>query len=1046
VNLKELQSFWQKEKEHYKKSEVGSGVQSFVWEVFKNPDLFNLSRGLKSTDDHRRKGEFLLEESTKNGQADAVIFMDSEVVIPVEVEKYEKAQDGEWQILKYRTSFDKKYGILTDGFEWRFYYGDIADKKHYKLTIDEIFSKPERFRTFLDEYIKPQNYYLSFFEEIGQQKMELFDEKKSVDEHRERFFEDVTDIIRKLKDKLLNAGYFRSFKDEHERDKKATEIAYSYLIQFILYKTLVDNAFDDFEAEFAKREALVHQNLKKGSFNSVLMILEGMSQKISENIYKPFHEEQKAIIEQVKDIVHSGEENIMSVAPFLDIFFFIRTYHFADVQNDIFGAIYENYLKELYEEQQLGQYFTDPSVVNFMLEEIGYDAEEIRKRGHENISIIDPSCGSGTFLYSAAREIVKAGNYSTEEGSKKIENEVLQNIFGLDIAEFPLYLAEMGILMKMLPMIVNQKYNNPIEKKIKLFVTEDSVAEFIGEIGGRAAAGSDMQMQAALGWKYEGFMRDERDLDEMKGSLKTQGGGAKTIPRRRFDFVIGNPPYIGYNECSAAGVKIFQMLKEKDSGVSLNDIYGWNLHSVPGNRKKYSPKPNLYSFFLALGFALLKENGRFCYIIPQTLLTAGDLDVLRYQLSKEYTIEKIYTFAGNLFIGRGTDQRKKIPTSSLILVCTKKKTPKDYNVECIHLPDTDLDMKDVFPALKKQRTTLAKSISQKQLQENVENWNFVKWDDDFLKLYEKYKKDSESMEIYYNHKRAVERFGERFYFDGGALLDENKIGDFEEGAFEFFDYKNANWQKYYLSGSALSYPKNEKLTFPQGSQGQVVFDQIYKIIWRTKFAKRFQYCDRDVLLQGNQSLLISSNSKEENLFLFACLNSPLIFLLLEKLLKNENEKNFLLAIKSVKQYVRIPKITSENQSIKDKVINLAGQMLGMEKQALGDLLELDTLVQRFDDVQVKGSELVLKTGSKEIRTKIRRGASKLVEQVLDTRFKDLELMPGERAISLAELRSLPAFDKAEQDKIKEEIDELVFELYGLTETERKLVSDSLQNG
>ena len=132
MNLKELQSFWQKEKEHYKKSEVGSGVQSFVWEVFKNPDLFNLSRGLKSTDDHRRKGEFLLEESTKNGQADAVIFMDSEVVIPVEVEKYEKAQDGEWQILKYRTSFDKKYGILTDGFEWRFYYRGNAGKKNHK--------------------------------------------------------------------------------------------------------------------------------------------------------------------------------------------------------------------------------------------------------------------------------------------------------------------------------------------------------------------------------------------------------------------------------------------------------------------------------------------------------------------------------------------------------------------------------------------------------------------------------------------------------------------------------------------------------------------------------------------------------------------------------------------------------------------------------------------------------------------------------------------------------------------------------------------------
>jgi hypothetical protein len=61
-----------------------------------------------------------------------VIFVDSEVVIPVEVEKLEKAHSGEWQILKYRGAFDKQYGLLTDGYEWRFYYGDI--ELHFPRT------------------------------------------------------------------------------------------------------------------------------------------------------------------------------------------------------------------------------------------------------------------------------------------------------------------------------------------------------------------------------------------------------------------------------------------------------------------------------------------------------------------------------------------------------------------------------------------------------------------------------------------------------------------------------------------------------------------------------------------------------------------------------------------------------------------------------------------------------------------------------------------------------------------------------------------------
>lgn len=130
-------------------------------------------------------------------------------------------------------------------------------------------------------------------------------------------------------------------------------------------------------------------------------------------------------------------------------------------------------------------------------------------------------------------------------------------------------------------------------------------------------------------------MRDEGDVSEMKQSLadSVDERSGTRCPRRRFDFVIGNPPYIGYNEASKSlGVKLFRMMK--NGSAKLSKIYGWNLHSAPGRQKKYPPKPNLYAFFLALGFALLKKNGRFCYIIPQTVLTEPDYDVVRYHLSQ----------------------------------------------------------------------------------------------------------------------------------------------------------------------------------------------------------------------------------------------------------------------------------------------------------------------------------------------------------------------------------------------------------------------------
>ena len=96
-----------------------------------------------------------------------------------------------------------------------------------------MFVDPTRFQTFWEEYVKPGNFYLAFFEPVGQQSFAFYNERKSVDKYRYRFFEDVTEIIRKLKDKLLNAGYFKKLggdtaEDEKNRNKKATEIAYSY--------------------------------------------------------------------------------------------------------------------------------------------------------------------------------------------------------------------------------------------------------------------------------------------------------------------------------------------------------------------------------------------------------------------------------------------------------------------------------------------------------------------------------------------------------------------------------------------------------------------------------------------------------------------------------------------------------------------------------------------------------------------------------------------------------------------------------------------------
>src|SRR3989339_663007 len=680
LSTQQLKSKWSKEKDSYLKKEVGSGVQKFVKDFLESPDFFDLKQGLISVPLEKRKNEFVEESLTRAARkADIIVYINPEIVVPIEVERYQNLEVGEKQLLQYQLDIEKKYGILTDGFTWRFYNNAFPLKE---FNLDQIFSQPDLFLSFWQEYIKPENYYLSFFEKTGQ--LKLFPEDLSVEARRQDFFRDITTLIRGFKNKLDIEGYFHDL-EKKEKGKRATEITYAYIIQFILYKTLVDNDFDDFGKEFEEISKEIYENLKQKQYGKILGIIDGISNKISQNIYRPFKKEQQFIADTLLRLFHQPKNDLHDVSPWLDIFIFIQKYSFARFKN----APEEDY-----------------------------------------ISVVDPSCGSGTFLYSAADRLIDAVPDGSEESSKKIEELINDNIFGLDIAEFPLYLAEMNILMRMLPLIINEKYNNPVDKKIKAFLTADSIAEFQDtnikntlsdlDIEYNKSGGQLSMFQKAVALSYSSFMRESSDLEEMKRSLENH----KKL-RKRFDFVIGNPPYVGYNECSKQKLLIFEQMKK--GMVKLNDIYGINLHSIPDARKKYSPKPNLYAFFISLGVALLKNNGKLCFIIPQTILTAGDLDVLRYHLAKFTTIEKIITFSGKMFVGRGLKQNKPIATSSLVFVV--RRIPPDLyrvQVEIIHYKDANDNIEDCLKNILENKKINKKKILQNKLLQNVSNWNFIK--------------------------------------------------------------------------------------------------------------------------------------------------------------------------------------------------------------------------------------------------------------------------------------------------------------------------------
>ena len=1037
----DLKNKWEKEKEAYKKMEVGSGVQKFVKDFLKSEDFFNLSEGTISKKLQDRCNEFTEESPTKaSRRADIIIYVSPEIIIPVEVEKFGSIEDGLDQLLQYQLDIDKKYGILTDGNAWRFYNNGYLLKE---FNLKQIFDSPNLFNEFWQEYIKPENYYLSFFEEKGQ--LKFFPEDLSIGKKRQDFFRDITTLIKSFKNKLQIEGYLEGT-DKKQKEKIAVEITYAYIIQFILYKTLVDNDFGNFKKEFEAKVQKIYEHIKEKNYRDILGIIDDISANISKNIYRPFAKEQQFINEKLLQIFHSLENRLADVSPWLDIFIFIKKYNFANVKNEIFGYIYENYLKELYEDTKKGQYFTDPEVVNFMLKQIGYDSEGVKNRLKEKpendyISIIDPSCGSGTFLYSAVNQIIEAIPNGSEQTSKKIEEIIDENVFGLDIAEFPLYLAEMNILMRMLPLIINEKYNNPIDKKIKVFKTNDSVAEFINtnlkntfhhfETEGKRQF-SLLEFKKTIDLGYTSYMREESDLEEMKESMEQVPG----VLRRRFDFVIGNPPYISYNECSQQGIKIFELMKKGEA--KLNNIYGVNLHSIPGNQKKYRPNPNFYSFFIALGLALLKDCGKLCYIIPQTVLTAGDLDVIRYYLATNTTIEKIITFSGKMFIGRGLKQDKPVATSSLVFVCSKRTPAILHQVEIINHKDEDKNIEDALKDIlsgEKNRKISKKKILQNKLLQNVANWNFIKQSDDFINFSERYKQNTDSISFYYEHHTAQSVFGSRFYFDGGYDIDERKT--LEQPIENILNYKIPHIsRKFWTIKNYKGYWPNIRregdkmfIYLRQGNQEYNFLDSTYKIIWSYMNFDRFHFSKVPIIWPRNQMLGIGSENKNELLYIFSLLNSKVVNNVLEKSLKIENEKDFLVSLTSIKEFVRVPKITEDKQKIKDEVVKQTEEMLALEEFKLSDFVDFSkVMIQKFDNVFVEEQKLILEKENKKIKLLI-KNEEKLVGKVVNEKYGKKGLSLEKSKIDLRELKNLPVINFEKQQKIKDYIDDLVFSLY-----------------
>ena len=307
------------------------------------------------------------------------------------------------------------------------------------------------------------------------------------------------------------------------------------------------------------------------------------------------------------------------------------SYDFSIIESDVLGNIYEQYLGNILKStpkrakleeskthrKEQGIYYTPSYIVDYIVKNtVGeyiktHTPEEIR-----TVKILDPACGSGSFLIRAYKELeaywnnyykknkeisesartVKQAKFDPQAESDTPEfystkaEILMNNIFGVDLDPKAVEIAQLNLLLQI------------SERKRRLPLLQNNI-----KIGNSLIDDPKVSNRA---FKWE---------EEFPEIMKDGG----------FDIVIGNPPYgalLGKNE------------------IKYLRVNNKNMHIFG--------KINTYRLFILKSEELLKKQGYLGVIVPNTWLSDRDSFPLRRLIITHFEEAKVIHIpeSGRVFI------------------------------------------------------------------------------------------------------------------------------------------------------------------------------------------------------------------------------------------------------------------------------------------------------------------------------------------------------------------------------------------------------------
>jgi len=386
-----------------------------------------------------------------------------------------------------------------------------------------------------------------------------------------------------------------------------------------------------------------------------------------------------------------------------------------DVIRDLFKRLYQNLVPKKIR-HDLGEYYTPDWLAELVLNEVGFTFENFEKMGKEHnamtpleMRLLDPACGSGTFLVLAIKRLKEyAREHFLEE---KALGKIMKNVVGFDLNPLAVMASRANYLLALGELI--REHTSPVELPVyfadsvlaekrstyagaeyalKTTVGEFSVPVIVVEKGLLSTALSLIEECIRLDYSQSEFKnrlsRELQVINEGEVSmlvnlyaqiLKLHKQNKNKIWTRvlknsfaplfmgKFDYVVGNPPWVNW-----------ESLPEDYRNASKGLWFSYGLFTLSGMEARLGGgKKDISALFTYVCTdRYLKDDGFFGFLITQAVFkTRGAGEGFRrfivrnepLQVVKVHDLVEIKPFEGannrtaTIFLRKGKQTKYPVP-------------------------------------------------------------------------------------------------------------------------------------------------------------------------------------------------------------------------------------------------------------------------------------------------------------------------------------------------------------------------------------------------